>query len=99
MPSPIRIPLPYYTTADAATVGTDFKDALIAGGGDQVVKELAWDAVAVFPIPLALNADYIAATQSKKQRMAEIAQEVLASGMIGTDFDTAYTAQYNIEFP
>jgi hypothetical protein len=78
--------------ADSETLQDDYQDAIDAQGGDQKAKSLAVSAYVTFIIPASLNADYNAADQDKKEKMAAICQLTFASGQ---DFDTYYVQLYN----
>lgn len=85
-----------FNDADSEILADEYQNAILAQGGTQKAKKLNVDAFIAFIIPGALEADYNAADQTKKEVMANICQQTIASG---EDFDTFYTAEYNKLYP
>ena len=84
------------SSTDSETLTNEYQAAIDLQGGDQVAFSLAVAAYVSFIVPAALVADYNAANQAKKEKMAEICQLTFASGK---DFDTYYTTLYNDIYP
>lgn len=95
--TPIKFPAPCLNSTDSAGLKKDYEDFITDAGGTQLVKSLNFDAYIAFIIPAALDADYIAASQAKKEGMARIYFEVMTNPT--SDFDTQYTARYNELYP
>lgn len=89
-------PFTLLSSANSTTVTANYQAAIDNQAGTQLAKSLAVSAYMSFIIPGALDADYIAASQDKKEVMAQICQEAIASGQ---DFDTYYTNRYNELYP
>jgi hypothetical protein len=95
--TPVKFPAPALVYADAETITNQMQALINAQGGTQSAKLLNFDAYINFIIPAALEGDYNAANQAKKQVMANIYFEVVSSP--ATDFDTQYTARYTQLYP
>jgi hypothetical protein len=95
--TPIKYPAPCLSSTEGELLRLDYVDMITDAGGTQVAKVLNFSAYIAFIIPAALEADYNAANQAKKEVMARIYFEVSTNPT--TDFDTQYTARYNELYP
>jgi len=84
------------SSTDSELLRDDYQDAIDAQAGTQVAYALNVSAGIAFIIPAAQVANYLAAAQAKKEVMANICQEAIASGQ---DFDTFYNARYLELYP
>jgi hypothetical protein len=91
-----QFPFVLLSTADAESLRDDYQDTIDAKAGTQVAYALNVVAAIAFIIPAARVADYTAANQAKKEVMANIYQEAVASAQ---DFDTFYNARYAELYP
>ena len=79
-----------FTEAEAIAAAASYETQI----GAEIVKGVSCNALLYNPfvIPIALDADYIAADDAKKKAMFEIYKIAISSG---TDFTTKYNELYN----
>jgi hypothetical protein len=95
--TPIQFPAPALSFTDGEVVTNTLQASIVAQSGTQLAKLLNFNAYISFAIPAALEADYNAASQAKKEVMARIYFEIVSQP--ATDFDTQYTARYTELYP
>jgi hypothetical protein len=91
-----QFPFVLLSTADAESLRDEYQDAIDAQAGTQVAYALNVSAGIAFIIPAAQVANYAAANQAKKEVMAAIYQETVASA---EPFDAYYNARYLELYP
>jgi hypothetical protein len=89
-------PLTLLSINNAELLQAERQAQITAIGGTQVAYALPISAAVVFVIPAARVADYAAANQAKKEVMAAIYQETVASA---EPFDAYYNARYLELYP